>query len=299
MKPGTRAFYVDAIQRTLERIAASLDDAIDSDQLARDACLSRFHFHRIFRGVVGETPLELHRRLRLERAAWQLAQTDAPVTRIAMDAGYETHESFTRAFRGSYSASPSEFRSRRHPRSELAASSGIHFTPDGVVPPFIHLTTGDSPMTAEIMAMPALRVGTIRHVGPYNQIPQAFEKLGAIVHRTGLLRQPGTAMLALYHDDPDSTPTEQLRSDAAFVIPAPLPMPDGLTEQHLPAGPYAMTTHIGPYEQLGDAWSRFYGDWLLKSGRQVADSPSYEIYRNDPTTTKKEELRTELYIPLR
>src|SRR5262245_16370072 len=110
MKPDTRSFYVLALQKAVEQVAAALDQALDLQALARGAALSPFHFHRVFRGAIGETPLELHRRLRMERAAWSLLQEEAPVTEVAFAAGYETHESFTRAFRLYYHCSPSEFR---------------------------------------------------------------------------------------------------------------------------------------------------------------------------------------------
>src|SRR5205085_11626663 len=128
MKPETRSYYEQLVQRAVERVARTLDQALDLETIAREACLSPFHFHRIFRGMVGETPLELTRRLRLERAAWQLAKSDRAVTAIAFDAGYEAHEAFTRAFRTAYATSPSGFRERRYPRIELAATCGIHFT---------------------------------------------------------------------------------------------------------------------------------------------------------------------------
>src|SRR5688500_7987224 len=102
VKPDTKSFYEQAVQRTAERIMRGLDEALDLEALAREAALSPFHFHRVFRGMVGETPLELHRRLRMERAAWSLIDGDGPITTIAFDAGYETHETFTRAFRTMY-----------------------------------------------------------------------------------------------------------------------------------------------------------------------------------------------------
>jgi AraC family transcriptional regulator len=73
MRSETRSFYEQCVQRAIEHIAASLDGALELTALAQLAALSPFHFHRVFRGLVGETPLELTRRLRLERAAWPAA----------------------------------------------------------------------------------------------------------------------------------------------------------------------------------------------------------------------------------
>src|SRR4029453_17849464 len=102
MKPDTRSFYARAVQAAIEHIAQHLDDALELEALARIACLSSFHFHRVFRGMVGETPLELTRRLRLERAAWRLKDKQQAITEIAFAAGYETHEAFTPEFRVAY-----------------------------------------------------------------------------------------------------------------------------------------------------------------------------------------------------
>jgi AraC family transcriptional regulator len=66
-------------------------------------------------------------------------------------------------------------------------------------------------------------------------------------------------MVAIYHNDPEVTAADALRSDAGVVIPNGHAKPDGLGEIRLPAGRYARTTHVGPYELLGDAWSRFLG----------------------------------------
>jgi AraC family transcriptional regulator len=298
MKPTTHSFYTDAVQRVIEHIVSHLDEALALEELAGQACLSPFHFHRVFRGMVSETPVELGRRLRLERAAWRLLRTDSPVTAIAFDAGYETHEAFTRAFRASYAESPSVFRRRPHARIELAAPNGVHFRADGGVQRFTPRDSGGRTMKVEIRKFPALRVGTVRHIGPYIQINEAFARLGELAAPAQLFEQPGAMMVALFHDDPDTTPADQLRSDAAVVVRDGMPLPAGLTEQRIQAGDYASTTHVGPYEQLGDTWARFMGEWLPATGRRIGDGVSYEVYHNTPQDTPKEQLRTEIRIPL-
>jgi AraC family transcriptional regulator len=305
VKPDTRSFYEVAVRKVAEAVAADLDRALDLDELARTAAMSPFHFHRVFRGMIGETPLSLQRRLRLERAASALLETDEPVTTVAFSAGYETHESFTRAFRFAYDAAPSEFRRRRErtcagpplPRVTLAARSGLHYDAGRVDASRLHIIRGEVPMNVTIKDMPEYRVATVRHVGPYMQISQAFARLGDIAGPAGLIGRD-TIMLAMYHDDPETTPPQDLRSDAALTVADDARLPEGLSDMHLPAGRYAMTTHVGPYEQLGDVWARFMGEWLPASGERLADSPSYEIYRNTPADTSADRLVTELYLPL-
>jgi AraC family transcriptional regulator len=297
VKTETRSFYEAAVERAVTRIVATLDEALDLGTLARGAALSSFHFHRVFRGMLGETPLEMHRRLRLERAASQLVAGSGSVTTIAFDAGYETHEAFTRAFRQAYGTSPSAFRQDAGPAQiHLAARSGIHFGSATTREP-LRLIRGGSPMNVMIEDMPELRVATVHHVGPYNRISEAFERLHEIALRGGLHRE-GAMALAIYYDDPETTPAEQLQSDAGVTVQRGVALPDGVGEKTLPAGKYARTTHLGPYSTLGDTWAHFMGEWLPSSGERVGSGSTYEVYRNTPANAAPEDLRTDLYLPL-
>ena len=306
MKPDTRSFYERAVVHAAERVAASLDDALDLDALAATVNLSPFHFHRIFRGLLGETPLELHRRLRLERAAWALGNGAESITRIAFDAGYETHEAFTRAFRARYSHAPSTFRGlaamsreacMRGPRTELAARCGLHFSPG--VPGHVTLPSlvAEHRMHVTVVERPQIRAAACRHTGPYSAISEAFARLHTRAAPAGLLR-PGAEMIAIYHDDPETTAEADLRSDAALSVPPDAAIPEGLSEIVIPEGRYASTTHTGPYQGLGDAWAQLMGEWLPRSGFRLGPGVSYEVYRNNPTNAAPEQLRTELFAPV-
>jgi AraC family transcriptional regulator len=159
------------------------------------------------------------------------------------------------------------------------------------------ITSEVKDMDVHVTDRPELRVGALPHIGPYQQIGETFRQLGAIAGSAGLFNTPGAAMLAIYYDDPDSTPPDRLRSDAAVAVPDGVPLPAGLTEKRIPGGRYARTEHVGPYEGLSDTWTRFKREGLPAVG-QRRDGASYEVYVNDPMKTPKHDLRTELYIPL-
>ncbi|MDF2694193.1 MAG: Transcriptional regulator, AraC family, partial [Labilithrix sp.] len=169
-----------------------------------------------------------------------------------------------------YSASPTEFRERsrrareaqsRLPMLELAARCGVHFTERPTNEPSFAIQRGDHAMHVDIETMPEIRVAAVSHRGPYNTISEACARLGEIVEPAGLLKHPGTVLLAIYHDDVETTPQAELRSEAGITVPAGVALPKELTELHLPAGKYARTTHIGPYTLLGDVWARLMGEW--------------------------------------
>ena len=154
-------------------------------------------------------------------------------------------------------------------------------------------------MTVDYEEMPRLRVAAVHHVGPYNQIPQAFERLGALAGRAGLFNQPERPMmLAIYYDDPETTPAKELRAEAGIVVPEEVTLPEDLSETHIPAGRYARTRHIGPYERLPDTWARLMGEWLPSSGHRVGAGPSLEVYRNTPMEAPSDKLVTDLYVPI-
>jgi AraC family transcriptional regulator len=298
MKPGTRTFYLDAVQRVITHLVTHLDESADLSALARLAGLSPYHFHRVFRGMTGETPLELLRRIRLERAATALRDTGKPITRIAFDAGFETHEAFTRAFGTAFGVAPSAFRRDRLARIELTAANGVHFTRGALPTAFTPINTGGHTMHIDIEQLPALRLAVVAHRGAYNQINQAFGTLGSLVGPTGVFARPDTLMIAVYHDDPEATPVAELRSDAGVSLPDDIALPHGLEERRITSGRYARYTHIGSYEQLGDVWTRFMGEGLPATGLHVIDGPALEIYRNDPSTTPTAQLHTDLLVPV-
>ncbi len=129
----TEAEYVAAISDVLAHVQAHLDDELTPHQLANVACFSEHHFHRIFRAVVGESVMDHVRRLRLERAAFQLKTSRMSVGSIALDAGYGAQEAFTRIFQAYFGVSPRIFR-RAHAAHLLPAASGVHFASGGFMP---------------------------------------------------------------------------------------------------------------------------------------------------------------------
>ncbi len=100
------------------------------DEMARVACFSRRQFHRLTVQLIGETPGAHQRRLRLDRAAWLLLTSRATILDIALETGWESHETFTRAFRTRFGVTPSSFRKTRGttlPQSiRLALSIALH-----------------------------------------------------------------------------------------------------------------------------------------------------------------------------
>jgi len=121
----------DTFETFVSVLTEALDDhTLSGDDLAARVHLSRFHLDRVIAAIAGEPPATLRRRVLLERAAYRLDTTDQSVLDVAVEAGYASHEAFTRAFARAYGVAPKEW--RRHPTPvRLPAPNDVHFHPPG------------------------------------------------------------------------------------------------------------------------------------------------------------------------
>jgi len=279
----------DQYQRHLDAVTdyiyAHLDDDLSLETLAHVSGFSRFHWHRIYRAVRGETAAQTVRRLRLERAAAMLRETSWPVERIARKAGFTGSEVFSRSFLRSYGTTPSRFRTGRHPASTDSA-----------------LTSSGSGSTSSVRDVPGwpvrvearcgYRLAASEHRGAYMDIGRAFSR---VRDRMGA----GSPMVAIYEDDPDAVPRADLRSAAGTVVDPGTKIPHDLVERTVPAGRYAIMRYIGPYSSMHAAYLWLYGQWLPASGWEPRDHPVIEEYLTDPATTPPAQAATDILLPLR
>ena len=280
----TRSDYAIRLERVFAWLVDHLDDTLDLRVLADVACMSPHHFHRIYHAMQGETAAEAVRRLRLHRAAVELITGELPVPRIARRAGYGSQEAFTRAFKAAYGVPPARYRAS--------------FVPP---PPTRRMEDAmDTTMTyqATIQETPAIRVAALAHRGDYQMIPSTFVRLVTMAGALGVLG-PGTRTFGIYYDDPSATPVESLRSEACITVPSHWVPGGDLQQREIRGGRYAVVLHVGPYAELGRAYTWLYGTWLSQSGEEAADAPCVEEYLNDARRSPPAELRTQIWLPLR
>ncbi|WP_461208321.1 AraC family transcriptional regulator [Desulfocurvus sp. DL9XJH121] len=276
------------------RLAEQGDDGLDLGTLAGVANFSPYHFHRIFRGMIGESVKSYIRRLRLERAAMRLRYGKEPVTGIALDSGYASHEAFSRSFRARFGMSPSLFRERRGivPESPCPALAEIH------IKQLRDQWTGETAMEVKVRMMPATRVACVRHIGPYEQCERAWEKLCAFAGGRGLLG-PESMFLGVCHDDPEVTDPERIRYDACLPVGEDFEAQGDVGVAEVFGGEYAVATHRGTYANLAQTYAAICGQWAPANGREILSAPSIEHYLNAPDETPAEELLTDVYVPLK
>lgn len=297
MRESTQLDYQERILTVLRHIQANLDREIGVDELARLACFSQAHFHRFFKGMLDESLGEHVRRLRLERSALRLLVTEQSVTNLALDAGYDTPEAYSRSFRRMFGVPPSDY--RRDSRQRLApdSPSGVHYLPDGDRPG-LHIQPRSCTMKVEIKQMPRFRVAYMRHSGPYAAVGATWDALCAWAFPKGLCG-PETMFLGVCHDDPQITPPDKIRYDACLTVPDHVAAQGPVGIQTVFGGEWAVCRLVGPYEGLQELYNHLVGVWLPQSGRELRESASVEIYRNTPSDTPPEKLITDVCLALK
>jgi len=288
--------YEQRILRVLTHIQEHLDGALDLEELARVACFSSFHFHRIFAAMTGETIADHVRRLRLERAAMELNSGAKQVIQVALNAGYEAHEAFTRAFKAAYGVSPSEFRRTPGPIAIRAAPSGVHFRPGIPLTTFNtnHITT--KVMKVIIRKIKPMHVAYLRHVGPYEETKQTWFDLTAQLSADQQIRK-SSRFIGIGHDNPSVTPAAELRYDACITVAGGYEPKKPVELQTIAGGDHAVVKNC-PVGKIKDAFHYLYGKWLARSSREVRPAPGFVILVDARTTFAPGKQRVDIYMPL-
>lgn len=152
-------------------------------------------------------------------------------------------------------------------------------------------------MKVDVVDMPAKRLVAVRHHGPNFLIGAAFDELFRRTAGLELHRDADPITVAVYLDDPESKPADQMESLAAISVAEDASI-DGLEEARLPSGRFLRAQFIGHYAGLGDGWGRLYSEYIPGGGHTLRDGVCFEVYVSDHDTTPPDELQTDLYAPI-
>lgn len=270
-----------------------LDDDARLNTLARAAGYSAFHFHRLFSQAVGATPKAHFERLRLERAAYLLAVTDDTVLEIALAVGFNTHETFTRAFKKFHGRTPSQYRD--------AALAGQRARIDA-----LRDVRGDGCALSDVrfVTLPPLMLLATRRLGTYLEFPlpytpedDAFGAMRAWAKTSGVAHDP-TAWTISY-DNPSLTPRGAQRIDACIAIAGDVIAPEGTRLLPFAGGKFAVIEHAGAPETVIQAYHAC-ADGIRRSGVWALDEgPPIQVYRRLPPHENRNDNLTEIHFPVR
>jgi len=244
------------------------------DALASSACISKFHFLRLFHGQVGESPVSFLKRIRLERAACLLAY--APNTKIldiASHCGFASSQHFTRSFADKFGRCPREYRSDRRFDSRINIDSLLQrFQRQGIT--YDQQSSDDQ---VKIVKSSPIRVAYVRNIGRYGGckgIEKAFELIWRWAKGQNLLSKD-TKFIGVSWDYSSLTPTMLRRYDACIQIPYDFSSTSKISTQTLPGGSYATMRTA--------SWDNILLDWKLLD-LTVGTSPRFKPYQYENNT---------------
>ena len=268
----------------VDYIDRHLDRKLDLAALANVASFSPFHFHRLFRALMGEALGDYVRRRRLEIAGVRLlSQEGVSVLNIALGVGFGSAEAFTRAFRARFNCSPTEWRKSK--RGQAASKRGQaeqrSRRKNGALSP------KETAMKVTIIERPPVHVAYLRHVGQYGSGIGRFwmETVAPWMSTNNLI---GRERFGIALDDPTVTAPAKCRYDACVQSDAKEMLSGDPGRKMIPGGKYAALAFEGTGAGIGAAWDALLRDWLPKSGLQLDSRPFFEHYpvdgRYDPKT---------------
>lgn len=279
-----------------------LENNLNLESLCAEVGLSKYHFHRWCSLCFGMPVMTLLRQLRLKRAAYQLAyRPQLSIIEISLQAGYDSHAGFSRAFGRAFAQNPSQF--RQHPDWQYWQTQYQKVR---------QLRTGTMDNTlsyqVELVEVPALPLAVMSHRGAPQLLGQTIRHFIAW-RRANQLPPERSRTFNLLYDDPSQVSADEHRFDLACSLahwPADRPLPAAIAADApavfrltLTAGCCARIRHYGSDDRIGQAVQYLYQQWLPQSGQQLGDFPLFfERVKFFPDVSESEMI-TDIYLPLR
>jgi AraC family transcriptional regulator len=288
--------YVQRIDRVIDYLRGNLHRQVRLEELAKVACFSEFHFHRIFGAVAGETLNSFTNRLRLEKAARLLRYSDHSLTDIALDCGFSSSATFSRAFRSGYETSPSWFRKsgeikNRKICKELFSGAGY------LLPMSAEEKRAAFPVT--LIDVPERQIAYIRVTNAF-EMERVLAVLKTMIEwaRSQDIFSRGT-LFGMSVDDPHVTPKRLYRYEVCFASSLPFECMKGMSRLTMPAMRYASTRVSGDIRTVSTATDYLFRSWLINSAYEPEHAPGLEVFLDKENALDWSHFELDLCIPVR
>jgi AraC family transcriptional regulator len=284
---STKAAYAKRFYAVLAYIDANLEGDLSVKTLSQVAHFSAFHFHRQFTGYVGVPVARYVQLMRLRRAAHRLVSPqDYSVLEAALDAGFESPEAFSRAFRRSFGMAPGVF--SRQPNWQVWNESFV-----------IPHHSRSIIMQVQIVEFAEVRVATLEHHGAPAKLNESVRKFIDWRMASGQSPVASSRTFGIPYNNPDTTPPDEFRFAICGEIHEKVRAnATGVSEMIIPAGRCVVVRHVGSPDHIGETIYPIYRDWLPTSGEELRDHPLFFHYLSVYPETPQDQWLTDIYIPL-
>ena len=286
--------YKSRIRQAVEHIEQNLDEELTPSKVSEAVGFSAFHFHRLFKAFTGESIKQYIRKRRLSRAALALRDTNEPILSISLNAGFESQEAFSRAFKKLFATTPSNFRQNGMRQTMFHRKALCPASLD-------HLEGGITVEPKYVEYEEDILVGEGGSFGdePFLEITQLWKNF---MPRATKIRNAkrGYSLGVCCRQHPDIP----LGEGDSFVYIAGLPVskpeeiPEGMVSMKIPASTYAVFTHKGPLDKLPHTIDYIWGTWVPNNAElHKKDAPDFELY-DERFNPLSEESEFDIYIPV-
>ena len=153
-------------------------------------------------------------------------------------------------------------------------------------------------MDPKVINLEPVKVLSVRKTGPYSKsAEEAFGELLNFVFSKKLVDK-NAQMFGLSYDNPDFTQEDELRFDACIAFDGEAKLEGDVKRQVIVGGKFLMILHEGSYSKEYETYRQAF-EWMGRNRLEYSDGPCIEKYLNNPHDTKPEDLRTEIYIPIK
>jgi len=287
--------YARRFEQVFDFIEQHLDSALTVEQLSEVACFSQFHFHRQFSQFCGVSVSRYITLMRLKRASYRLVQQSPDkIIDIALDAGFENPESFSRAFKHTFGLTPSEFR-----KAPVWMDWHKHFQFPGM-----ETQKRMEKMDVKIIEVEPIPVAVLEHHGDPMRVSNSVATFIEWRKASGLSDYTTQGTYGVPYNDPLVTPGEEFRFDicgelnpqAQGKVPA---NSQGVISKTLPGGRCAVVRHVGSYDRISETVYNLYRQWLPQSGEELRDFPVYFRYLQLDQELPEYAQQTDILLPLK
>lgn len=296
--------YIKRINDVINYIENNLDKELQLNRLAKIAFFSPFHFHRIFSAITGETLNAFINRKRIEKiASLILLGNETPITELAFLYGFNSGSSFSRAFKKFYGISPSKFKENgKEPFSKISKVNSKNGQDEIAFEKYICNVNNVKKwliMNAkiEVKQMNGLKLAGIKHVGDFNKIGEAYDRLMKWAGPKGLLSSPNMHTVTLYHDDPKVTEMAKVRQSACITVEDEIKPEGEITNVVVNAGRYAVGRFEISVTEFEQAWDSMCL-WVAESGYTSRDGDYFELYHNDHMEHPERKFILDICLPV-
>lgn len=296
-KYSSKNEYIARINRVINHIQMNLDTNLTLEKLAKVACFSQFHFHRIFKSITGESLYSFIKRLRLEKSAYLLKKgSDLQITEIAYLSGFSSSSNYAYAFKEHFGMTPKKFRVKEVslPNSFLD-NKPLTVYIENNPSEFQHVTES---MHLDIKDLPGYHVAYVRHIGKYEKCGKAWRTVIKWVRARRLIND-STYYIGISYDSPVITPVDKCRYDACITVPGETEASGKVSIADIRPATYAVYRFDDKIDYIGQTYHKIYCQWLPQSGYQPGECPCIEFHYNNPEDNPERRVTSDLCVPVK